>query len=108
MGEELIFRRNQFIVRLLRQNFGCVEGPRFGGGNFVFYDVWKETRDSEQGNRVRIVFTRELLAEAENDFARTTLQALRNAKSVLQQRQRGMRGSGTTQGVERVGIAQNN
>jgi hypothetical protein len=83
MGEELVLARNRFILRLLEQNFVGVEGPLLEDGNFVLYDVWKRSRDSEGEHRVRIAFDRRLLGEPDNGFARTALQVLREAKERL-------------------------
>jgi len=49
-------------------------------GYSIFYDARRRSRDE---CRVRIAFDRELLRERDNDFARTTLEALREAKGML-------------------------
>lgn len=80
MGEELVLSRNRFILRLLEQNFLRVDGPRFEDGKNVFYDVWTRSRDKRC---VRIAFDHAFLSEPSNDFARATLEALRQAKGML-------------------------
>jgi len=83
MGEELVLVRNRFILRLLRQNFAHVEGPRLEDENSIAYDVWNRSRDLEDDQCVRIAFERRFLGEADNDFAATTLHVLREAKGLL-------------------------
>ena len=83
MGEELILTRNRFILDLLRQNFVRVDGPRLEDEKSIVYDVWNRKRDPGDENCVRIAFDRGFLREAGNDFARATLQALRDAKGLL-------------------------
>lgn len=78
MGEERVLTRSRFILRLLEQNFLRVHGPWFEEGKRVFYEVWG--RDE---SRVRMTFDRELLSERDNDFARITLETLRDAKELL-------------------------
>ena len=83
MGDELVLTRNRFILRLLRQNFAHVEGPRFEDESHITYDVWNRRRDPDDEDCVRIAFNRGFLREAGNDFARATLQVLREAKGLL-------------------------
>ncbi len=78
MGEERVLMRSRFILRLLEQNFLRVDGPWFEEGKRVFYDVW-----GQDECRVRMTFDREFLSERDNDFARTTLETLREAKEML-------------------------
>ena len=88
MGEELILSRNRFIMRLLEQNFARVDGPGLKDGKRIFYDVWGGNLDVDEGVRVRIAFDRKFLSEPSNEFARTTLQALRKTKVRLYRSER--------------------
>jgi hypothetical protein len=85
MGEELVLSRNRFILRLLKQNFAHVDGPRFEGfdSGSVRYEVGRPVGDLWDRNRVRIAFGQRFLREPANDFARVALQVLREAKGML-------------------------
>jgi hypothetical protein len=80
MGEELVLARNRFILKLLKQNFVRVDGPWFEDGKSILYEVGVGRR---QKRRVRIAFDLAFLSEPDNDFARVTLKALRDAKGLL-------------------------
>ena len=63
MGDELVLTRNRFILRLLRQNFAHVEGPRFEDENHITYDVWNRRREPDDEDCVRIAFGRRFLGD---------------------------------------------
>jgi len=85
MGEELVLSRNRFILRLLRQNFLYVDGPRLEAlePKNIQYAVGRPAGDLRDRSRVRIVFGGRFLSEPDNDFARVAIQALREAKGML-------------------------
>ncbi len=84
MGEGIFEVRSRFIRRLLEQNFVAVRGPRVvEEEKRVYFDVWKSSRSERC---VHIAFDFDFLSEAGNDFARTTLEALKDAKGMLKAR----------------------
>ena len=85
MGEELVLSRNRFILRLLKQNFVHVDGPRLEGlePKNIQYEVGRPAGDLRGRDRVRIAFGQRFLSEPDNDFARIALRALREAKGML-------------------------
>jgi hypothetical protein len=89
MGEELVLARNRFIMRLLEQNFVRVDGPRFEDGKSIFYEVGTRGRCKHS---VRIAFDLAFLSEPDNEFARVTLEALRDAKGLLHEGSRRVEG----------------
>jgi hypothetical protein len=89
MGEELVLARNRFIMRMLEQNFVRVDGPRFEDGKSIFYEVRTGRRHKRS---VRIAFDLAFLSEPDNEFARVTLEALRDAKGLLHEGARKVQG----------------
>jgi len=94
MGEVLVLSRNRFIRRLLEQNFIRVDGPRLEDGNVIYYEVWRQCGDPEDACSVRIAFDRKFLSKPANEFARTTIRVVREAKGMLNA------GGGTVVGPE--------
>jgi hypothetical protein len=91
MDDRLLQSRARSILRLLRQNFGRVEGPLLHQPNRVLYRVWTGDAKADDPPGVEFEFPSNFLGESAREFGVLTLEALQRAKSFLRGPKEGSR-----------------